>query len=307
VEPLTNEQIIALVQKAQGVDFATGGILPDEARNAFIDATIEQSSFLKMVSIELDIRTTRYLDSLGAASRLIRKHVEQTASTAIKGLSAVRRTLTPVFIDLAYDISFEWLRGNIEKEGAETLVVSAFAKQFRNDLVDLVWNGDKAAGAGTDHDFLVICDGYIVRLLADADAHLYVRGAGTDWKGTVLPSLFKTLPQKHRQDIGQLVYFVNGDAEIEFREQMGERVTALGDQYLQSRPMAFLGGIPVMGVPGIPYGSVVLTDPKNLFIGFGWEMQSYRQLKPREGNVEFTLYAHIDANYALSDKIAYCE
>jgi hypothetical protein len=306
MEPLTNEQLIAMLQKA-GITYSTGGILPDEARNAFIDATIEQSDFLKMISIERDIRTVRHLDSLGAASRLLKKHVEQTASTSIKGLSHARRSLTPVFIDLAYDISFEWLRGNIEKEGAERLVNAAFAKQFRNDLVDLAWNGDKAAGAGDDQDFLIICDGYIVRLVADSNAHLYERGVSTDWKGAIFPGLLKALPDKHRQDTNQLAYFINGDAELEYREQMGERVTALGDQYLQSRPTAFYGGIPVKGIPGVPYGSVVLTDPKNLFIGFGWEMQSYRELKPRAGNIEFTIYAHVDANYALSDKIAYCD
>jgi hypothetical protein len=306
MDPLTNEQVIAMLQKA-GITYSTGGILPAEARNAFIDATIEQSDFLKMISTERDIRTSRYLDSLGAASRLLKKHTEQTAQTDIRGLTAARRTLTPVFIDLAYDISFEWLHANIEKEGAEALVNASFAKQFRNDLVDLAWNGDKAAGAGDDQNFLIICDGYIVRLAADADAHAYVRGASTDWKGTVLPSLLKALPEKYRQDMNRLAYFINGDAELEFREQMGERVTALGDQYLQSRPTAFHGGIPVKGIPGVPYGSVVLTDPKNLFIGFGVEMQSYRELKPRAGNVEFTIYAHVDANYAISDQIAYCE
>jgi len=307
MEPLTNDQIIALVQKAQGVSLASGGLLPDEARNAFIDATIEQSDFLKMASIERDIRTSRYLDSLGAQTRMLRKHVEQTASTHIAGLSPIRRQLTPVFVDLAYDISFEWLRQNIEKEGAETSVNQAFAKQFRNDLVDLVWNGDKAAAAGDDHDFLDIIDGYLARAKADPNTHLFTRGDGSDWKGTILTGLFRSLPEKHRQDLSGLVFFVSGDAELEFREQMGERVTAMGDQYLTERPTAFFGGVPVKGIPGIPYGAGLLTNPKNLFIGFGWEMQSYRKLKPREGNVEFTIYAHIDANYALSDQIAYCE
>ena len=51
MEPITNEQLIAMLQKA-GITYSTGGILPAEARNAFIDATIEQSDFLKMISVE---------------------------------------------------------------------------------------------------------------------------------------------------------------------------------------------------------------------------------------------------------------
>ncbi len=213
---LTNRELLELLQKA-GIDTNTGGLMPAEALNAFLDVTVEQSEFLGLITTERDIVTTRHLDSLGVSKRLMYKATEQTDPATIRGVTAKRRSLTPVEAILPYDISLRWLEENIARERAEEQVNEAFAKQFRNDLVDLAFNGDVNAGAGADQGFLQICDGYIVRVAADGDTHLFDRQGSTDWKGTVFPGLLAALPDKYKSDPTQLRLFVSFKTEEEYR------------------------------------------------------------------------------------------
>ncbi len=58
-------------------------------------------------------------------------------------------------------------------------------------------------------------------------------------------------------------------------------------------------------MPGIPYGKTLMTPPKNLALGFGRDFTNYRFLNARKRNLEYTITAKVDSNYAVSDAIAY--
>lgn len=302
----TNAELMIALQKA-GITTDDGGLMPEEVKNKFIDTTVEQSRFLSLISIEKNIKRSRHLDSIGVSSRLMFKREEGTDIENPRGANLKRRTLTPVGVALPYDISLDWLNKNIEGNNAEETVNAAFAKQFRNDLVDLAVNGD-TDDAGGDAAFLNVTDGYVKRLTEDVDAHEHDREDGTDWKGTVFPALVRALPEKYRGNKNELAIFVGADVEDEYRDQIGERVTVLGDSFLTTFPPAYYKGIIIVTVPGMPYGSAILTAQKNMFVGFGIEFNVYRQLQPRKdgGIVEFTIHADVDANYAVSDQVAYC-
>lgn len=302
---MTQQEVMELIRKA-GIDTSTGGLMPAESVGKFIDLTVEQSEFLQAITIEKDITVTRNLDTLGVASRLMYKATESTDPATIRGVTVGQRVLTPVEAIMPYDISIRWLEENIAREAAEEQVNQAFAKQWRNDLVDLAFNGDTAAGAGADQNFLIICNGFKKRVTADGSAHLFNRAASTDWKGTIFPGLVKAMPSKYKGDPSKLRFFVSFDTEEEYRSQLADRATALGDAYLTERRRAQFKGIEVIPVPNVPYGHVELTDPKNLSLGFGREMSVYRFVNGRKRQIEYTITAKVDANYAISDAIAYC-
>lgn len=303
---MTQEELLTMLQKA-GISTATGGLMPEEAKNRFIDATVDSAEFLKMVTTERNIAVTRDIDSLGVANRLMYKATEQTEPGTIRTITPARRQLTPVEAILPYDISLSWLEENIAGNAGEDQVNAAFSKQFSRDLVDLSFNGDKDAGAGADQNFLIICDGFLKRVKADANAHAFVRGASTDWKGTVFPGLIKALPAKYKTDKSQLRLFVSFDVEEEYRKQLSDRATALGDAYLTEGKKSMYQGVIVEPVPAIPYGDIILTAPKNLAIGLGRDMNVYRFVNGRKRQLEYTITTRVDANYAVSDAVAYCD
>lgn len=301
---MTNAEILAQLQKA-GIDTTSGGLMPAEAANKFIDTTVDMSEFLKRIRTERDIVTTRYLDNIGVNSRLMSKATESTKPTNVRGISTDRRSLTPVEVILPYDISLRWLEENIAGGAAEDQVNQAFSKQFSNDLVDLAINADAAAPESDDQQFLNICDGIVKRIAADNKTHVHARGTSVDWKGVVFPNLLKALPIKYKIDPTKLVILTNFDAEQEYRDSLTTRNTALGDMMLMEARRSQYKGIEVYPVPGIAYGTNVLTSMDNLAIGFGRDFTVYRMVQPRPRIIEYTITAKVDVNYVLSDKIAY--
>lgn len=301
-----NQELIEQIQKS-GLLTSDGGLMPPEAANHFIDLTVNQSEILKKISVEKNIGTERYLDTIGVGNRMIMKAGElaSVSSGDIKKPSLSRRSLVPVDCILPYDISFKWLDENIEKRSAEETINNAFAAQFSNDLVDLMINGDKSAGAGVDQKFLQITDGLKVKLNADASTHFADRGESTDWKGQVFPALMKALPAKYKTDPSKLVFMTSFELADEYITSLAERATALGDIFLTEGKTSLYKGVPVLPIPSMPYGMIVLTKPKNISVGFGSNIKVYRQIKPRELNIEYTITTRVDFNYADSNGIVY--
>lgn len=281
--------------------------MPPEAASRFIDLTVDQSTILKKITIEKNIASERFLDTIGVGSRMIMKAGEPAvvSSGDIKKPTLSRRSLVPVDCILPYDISFKWLDENIERQNAEETINRSFAAQFSNDLVDLLINGDKAAAAGADQKFLQITDGLKVKLAADSRAHFSNRGESVDWKGIVFPAMLKALPSKYKTDPSKLMFLTSFDLADEYISSLAERGTPLGDIYLTEGRNACYKGVPVQPVPSMPYGMVILANPRNLAIGFGSNIKVYRQLKPRELNIEYTITARVDFNYADSNGIVY--
>jgi len=301
-----NQELIEQVQKS-GLLTSDGGLMPPEAANGFIDLTVNQSEILRKITVEKNIGSERFLDTIGVGNRMIMKAGEPAVVSAgdIRKPNITRRSLVPVDCLLPYDISFKWLDENIEKQAAEETINNAFATQFANDLVDLMFNGDKAAATGPDQKFLQITDGIKTKLIADTHTHFVDRSASTDWKDVVFPALFKALPSKYKNNIAGLLFITSYDLADEYVSSLADRSTALGDLYLTEGRRAYYKGVPVMPVPSLPYGMAILANPKNLAVGFGSYIKVYRQLKPRELNIEYTITARIDFNYADSNGIAY--
>ncbi len=301
---MTQEELLAFLRKAN-IDVNTGGLMPEESAGKFIDTVIDQSQFLKLVRTEKGIVKQRNLDTIGVSTRLMYKSVEGTDPTSgeIKAISVGQRTLVPVEVSLPYNIGMEWLRKNIAGGAGEDQVNAAFAKQFANDLVDLAFNGD-TTGSG----FVAITHGYLKRASLDASTHEVDRSDSEDWKGIVFPALYAALPYKYRTNPDNLILLVNPDCEMEYRQQLADRATGLGDAFLTEGKRAYYQGIVVEPCFALATsGQCMLTIKQNLAVGFGRDIEVYRQINPRASLIEYTIKASVDANYVLSDTLVWCE
>lgn len=297
---MTNEE---LLQKGN-IDVLTGGLMPAEAADKFLQTTVDQSSFLKNIRIEKEIVNQRHLDNIGVDSRLFYASSEGIAPTAqqVKGITAARRTLTVKEITLPFNIGMEWLRKNIAGNKAEGQIQNEFAKQFSNDIVDLSINGNTGSGL----PFTSIADGFFKLAQSDVSAHFFEREMSDDWKDVIFPNLLTALPEKWKQSPENLAFFVSYTDENTYRKQLASRISGLGDVYLTEGKKCYYQGIEVIPVYSMPTGYCMLTLKKNLAAGFGRDIEVYKTINPRASLIEYTIKASIAFNYVISDAISYC-
>ena len=315
---LTNEQIQELIRKA-AISTATGGQLNTEQAKELIDLVVSQNEFLQKIQTVQMTASEYQLSLLDLNSRMLRAGVEGVAPTEIFGVNINPRTLKYKETILPFDVTFSFLEENIEGSNADAKIQRAFAKQFGNDLLDLAINGDEALAAlitdvdtdglddttglsQNDHSFLRQNDGWIKTALNDNDAHQFVIPNTTDYKA-VFKSMFKLMPNKWRRDIPNLIFLVSPNVEIEYRSQLGERVTALGDSMVVDRRKAQFNGIDVDPLPYMPDETIIFTHAKNLAVGIGRAMRIGRQVQERKRAIEYTVTAKTDAEYAVSDQL----
>ena len=297
---MSNEEMLAELKKA-GITTSTGGQMPIETAQAFIDTTFAQNEFLKLITtISMDSATYR-LDTLGIDSRLMRKATEGVAPTDIKSVTIGNRTLAVQEVILPYDISFSFLENNIEKDKAEDSINKAFATQFANDLLDLDVNGDTASS----DPFISIIDGWLKRASVDGSVHP-VTIAGGDTVQTTMGAMIAAMPNKWKADVTKLVFLLAPDQELSYRNLISQKNTALGDKYLVEGRRAQYVGVDVYPLPYMPGSTtpqILLTPYKNLCTGIGRNIRVGKFINERARNLEYTITARVDANYAISDAV----
>jgi len=306
---MNNQELLGQLQKAGITTTNTGGLLGAQQANHFINTTVSQSSFLKQMRVETGIDTTRDLDFVGVGNRLLHAPVEDTApdDNKLKSINTGRRSLTPVEVMLPYNISIKYLEENIERENVESTINSLFAKQFSNDLLDLALNGNTKVDADNpDYGFLKITDSFINHLLSDPNHLIVEKGDSSDWKDQLFPQMYKMLPNKYKSNPGQLSFLVSFDDEDQYRLQLANRESQLGDVYLTENVRAMYKGIPVEPVPYLQPGTAMLTNKKNLAAGFGRDVTVYKMANPRARRIEYTITAKVDFNYVLTDLLVVC-
>jgi len=282
----------------------TGGKLPPQQANRFIDYMMDDSVLLKEITTIRMTSDTYRLDDIGVSKRIIRKGVEATAPTETAGVSTGRRQLQVTEVILPFDIGFQFIEDNIEKQGGEDHVARLFAQQFGNDIEDLGINGDVDATTDPDADFLTIDNGWIKIAKTDAKTNKYDTAGSTDYKGVVFPAILKAMPDKWKRNRAGLAFLVSPGVEEEYRLSLATRETALGDQQLTEAATQRFAGIRVLPVPAWPDDVIVLTPVKNLAYGIHErEIRVGKQVQERKRLVEYTTTARVDFEWIQPEAV----
>lgn len=289
--------------------FATGGRLPAEVADQFIDFLIEMQVTLPRVVTRRMMGPEGHTDELTIASRKMRKATEGVDPGDINSIGTKRRTMNTVEVIWCDSVSLTFLEDNIERQGAEAHIARMLATQFGNDTNDLAWNGDVA---DTADPFRAINNGWIVIAQNDADTHHVdftdtALGSPTDLETTpsaLLHIMSTAMPYKFKGRPDNLFVVPIRFAE-EYANELSTRETALGDQVM-------IAGFPAMRYFGrqvLPEphfieenaDKVVLTPMSNLFFGIQRQMTVESEWKPRKRSLEWTLTSRTDFELATAD------
>jgi hypothetical protein len=262
------------IRKIVTSDVTYGLLAPEQAKQFYVQV-YDQIEWSKLHRKERKSAKTGELDKIAVGTRLLRAKTEGPSGDDGYRVGATfgRVPYTCVRVKLPWEVSEETFHDNIEGEALEDKLMGMLTTQLGIDLEDLHWNGDTAAAPGGDHDFLVLNDGWWKQLVAGA--HVVDGSAinsGVVCKGHFFAA-YKALPNKYLRT-GRVVWAMNPATRIAWVESVSNRATGAGDLALLgaeavTKPL----GIPIVDIPSLADGKVVLGDPQNFIAVNTWDVR----------------------------------
>ncbi len=264
-----------------------GGLLNDEQSNKFIRKLIAEPTLLRQIRTVTMRSPQRQLNKIQFASRIMRKAVQGVALVASGGDEDLgtgdRSKPTTEQILLATDeyiaevrIPYDVMEDNIERGnlgndsdggagtpmggGLRDTIVTLIAERAALDLEELAIQGD----TGSADKYLKTKDAFLT--IVDDD------GNEVDWNSaTVTKEMFrdamKTMPDQYLRNLTAMRHFLSIDQEIEYRDTLSNRPTAVGDALIDGTRPVNAYGVPVEGVSLMPEAKGLFTHPHNLIMG----------------------------------------
>lgn len=303
---LTNKELQEIL-KAQ-ITTGLGGLASPQDAEEFIDLAVEQTAVLQSIRVETGIKTSMNLDALELGEPAMVGATEATAPSSddVVAPEHIRKVLQPVEVIAAYDVSFSFLRKNIQGDRVNETLNRIFAKRWGKDTVQLIFTGDKAITGTTRTDKLIkILDGFIKQAEGDADVHDFTIPSTPTYSGKdgVFNSMLRLLPKDYRDQRAELSFFVSQNVVDAYLDELGERNTNLGDAVLMQGEKMPYRGVTLRPVFGMPDNRIILTLNQNLAVGFGEEMSVGKDISNRERLLKVTITGQIDCKYVVGDAV----
>jgi hypothetical protein len=256
----------------------TYGLLASEQAKQFYTQIFDATPFSALVRKERKSAKTGELDKMLLGSRLLRSKTE--GPTGDDGYRVAptfgQLQYTCVRYKLPWEVSEETYHDNIEGEGLEDKLMGMLTTQLGLDLEDLHWNGDGATGP-----FLVLNVGWWKQL--HDGAHV-VDGSAINGGVICKDHFFKAkaaLPQKYLAS-GRPRWIMNSTTQDAWVQAVSNRATGAGDAALLGAASQTPLGIPIVNVPSLADGKVVLCDPQNLIVVNTWDVRIRKAAEGKE-------------------------
>lgn len=273
----TNQSIIRKADWAITDLTSTSGLLNPEQANRFIRKLITVPTLLKQVRTVEMATPTRKINKIQFGSRILKKAVSATALSSgdrsKPTTSQIELNTDEVIAEvrLPYDVIEDNIeRGNVGRQttgngsstggGIVDTILALIAERAAVDLEELAIRGDTASG----DTYLAMQDGYI-ELIRDT-GNVSDAGGATLTKQVFKDSM-KAMPDQYLRNRAALRNFISQDQEIEYRDTVADRATAVGDGALQSNPPVYAFGVPLDAVSQMPEDTGIFTNPLNLLWG----------------------------------------
>lgn len=117
---ISNEQLLQLVEKAE-IDTAAGGLVNPDQVDEFISMTVKQNALLQNTRVERNIQKALDIHAIDIGEPVLVAGVEGSAPDDgdIHAPDFPKLRLTPVEAKAAFDITYSWLRQNIEAQAGD--------------------------------------------------------------------------------------------------------------------------------------------------------------------------------------------
>ena len=263
-----NKSIIEKADLALSDLLSGGELLPAQAKK-FIRLLIHESVVLKMATVKPMKSKTQSVEKLRFGSRVLRRGQEGTAlPLADRSKPDLGKTdLNAKLFKAEVDLTDETLEDNIEQGNLKQTIMETLGDAVARDIDEILVQGDTASA----DPFLAQFNGMLAAAtsnVVDASSALFTK--------SVMRAMLKAMPTEFSRDKRRLAYLTSTNAELDYRDSLSDRATALGDKTLiEAADRTRYAGIPIVDVPMMPEDlgggsdetASILADPKNLAVG----------------------------------------
>jgi len=284
---------------------AGGGILKPAQAQKFMRLLIKQSTLLQLATVVPMASPKQQISKIKFGSRILRPGQEATALTqaqrATPDLSQVE--LDAKLFKAEVRLSDEVLEDSIERGELRQTIMEMMADAISRDMEEVVVNGDVAS---TD-PFLATLDGVLKQATSNV-----VDAAGAAISKELLRDLIKTLPSEHLRDKSAMRYLTSVDADLDYRNSLAERATAVGDKFLEGEAPVLYSGVPLQSIPLFPENlgtaqdrtAILLCNPKNIQVGIWRQIRVESDRDISEGTLRIVATLRFDVKYAEEAGVA---
>jgi len=276
----TNEQLIKKADWALADLAADGGLLNPEQADTFIRKLLVQPTVLRQARAVTMNSPQMKINKIQFGSRILRKATQGVALDDLGPNTARSKPTTEQIqlnskeviaeVRLPYDIIEDNIeRGNIGQRtdtstggatgGIKDTIMTLIAERAALDLEELALLGDTAHPTDT---YLGLVDGFLVQA---TDNEVDLQGA--DISKEMFKAGLQAMPDQYLRNRAAMKHWVSVDNEVEYRDSLANRETALGDAQIQGTSPVFGFGVPVEAASLMPSDKGLFTFPQNLVFG----------------------------------------
>ena len=302
---MTNRTILEKADLALADLTAGGGILKPAQAQKFMRLLIKESVLMKLATVVPMASPKQQISKIKFGSRILRPGAEATALVAG---DRVKPDLSMVELDAKLfkaevRLSDETLEDSIERGELRQTIMEMIAEAIARDIEEVAVSGDTASGDA----FLAVMDGVLKQATSNV-----VDAAASPISKDLMRDMLKTLPSEHLRDKKAMRFLTSVDADLDYRNTLAERATAVGDKFLEGDTPVLYSGVPVQPVPLFPEnlgaGSdqtvILLCNPKNVHVGIWRQIRIESARDISEGTLKIVATLRFDVKFAEETGVA---
>lgn len=283
-----------------------GGALNQEQSEKFVRLAMKKSTVMaKMTAVPMK-SSQRKVPTIALGSRILTKgasgEVVPSGSQARPAFTAP--VLTAQLFKAVVPVEDEVFEDAIEGEAIRNTLMQLITDAIARDVEEIVLMGDTTS---TTDETIAVLDGVV----AQATSHL-VDASGVRLSRTLLKALYKALPSQYKDEDKNMVIWTGTTAATDYRDDLADRATALGDKMAVEFGNLAYQGIAVDKVPlisevmGVTANRTValLMNPKNATIGWHKRVEIAMDDNKLSGQVYFIVRTRFDVKLVDPDGVS---
>jgi len=282
-----------------------GGLLKPAQAQKFMRLLIKDSPLMQLATVVPMASPKQQISKIKFGSRVLRPGQEATplgaGDRAKPDLSQVE--LDAKLFKAEVRLSDEVLEDSIERGELRQTIMEMMAEAISRDMEDVLINGDTLSA----DPCLAVMDGVLKQATSNV-----VDAGGNPISKNLLRDVLKTVPSEHLRDKKAMRFLTSVDADLDYRNSLAERATAVGDRLLEGDTPVLYSGVPLQPIPLFPetlgatgdQTSLLLCNPKNIHVGI-WRnirIESARDIS--EGTLKIVATLRFDVKFAEEPGVA---
>lgn len=276
-----------------------GGILTSAQAKKFMRILINEAVVMKQAAVVPMRSHKQLIEKIRFSGRVLRAGEEAKALAAADRATPdlTKEELDAQLFKAEVRLNNEVLQDSIEGGRLRQTVMTLMGEAIARDMDEVIVQGDTTSA----DPFLAKFDGMLAQATSNVVDHASARTNKSLWK-----SMLKSLPSEFLRNKSRMRFFTSVDSEIDYRDFLADRATAVGDKFLEGDAPIKYSGVPILDVPLFPEDlgggndstNAILTDPKNIQVGIWRQIMIETDKLVSEGVLIIVATLRFDMKYA---------